>query len=367
MTDIQPRESPPVGVLTARDHPIAWHGGADNGAQRMRQETTPRLPEPRGELSAAVVDLLRNPVPDHAVLPDPDRADPYGDDLQLALHVCYELHYRGFDGTDPAWEWEPDLLRLRAAMERPFLSALRCETPGGADVRQELDALLILPARESGTAGYLAAEGTYEQLREFFVHRSIYHHKEGDPHAWAIPRLRGQEKASLVAVEFDEFGGGRGERLHAQLYVNLMAAAGLNTGYLHYLDSVPAPMLAVVNMMSMFGLHRQHRGALIGQLAAAEITSSPAARRMLIALERLGAAPECMRFYAEHVEADAVHEQVMRHGVVANLLAHEPDLTESVVLGIQSTNLLEDRFCETTIGNWRAGYSSLRTGLAIAD
>ncbi|MFE3798533.1 iron-containing redox enzyme family protein [Nocardia tengchongensis] len=367
MADIQPRESPPAGNHAARDHRIVRLGSTDNCTQSLRYETDPRLPEPRGELSEAVVDLLRNPAPDHAVLPDPDHAEPYGDDLQLALHVCYELHYRGFDGIDPAWEWEPDLLRLRAAMERPFLSALRFETPGGADVRQELDALLVPPARDSGIAGYLAAEGSYEQLREFFVHRSIYHHKEGDPHAWVIPRLRGQEKASLVAVEFDEFGGGRGERLHAQLYVNLMAAAGLNTGYLHYLGAVPAPMLAVVNVMSLFGLHRQHRGALIGQLAAAEITSSPAARRMLIALQRLGAAPECLQFYAEHVEADAVHEQVMRRDVVANLLAHEPDLTESVVLGIQSTNLLEDRFCETMIRDWHAGDSSLRTGFAITD
>ena len=43
------------------------------------------------------------------------------------------------------------------------------------------------------------------------MHRSLYHLKEGDPHAWAIPRLTGQAKASFVAVEFDEYGGGRGE------------------------------------------------------------------------------------------------------------------------------------------------------------
>ena len=43
-------------------------------------------------------------------------------------------------------------------------------------------------------------------MREYFVHRSLYHLKEGDPHAWAIPRLTGQAKASFVAVEFDEYG-----------------------------------------------------------------------------------------------------------------------------------------------------------------
>ena len=34
-------------------------------------------------------------------------SDPYGLDLQLALYMCYELHYRGFSGVDPTWEWNP--------------------------------------------------------------------------------------------------------------------------------------------------------------------------------------------------------------------------------------------------------------------
>ena len=42
------------------------------------------------------------------------------EDLQLALYCCYELHYRGFDGVDERWEWEPSLLALRAELERRF-------------------------------------------------------------------------------------------------------------------------------------------------------------------------------------------------------------------------------------------------------
>ena len=40
-------------------------------------------------------------------------SDPYGLDLQMALYMCYELHYRGFAGVDPTWEWNPGLLHLR--------------------------------------------------------------------------------------------------------------------------------------------------------------------------------------------------------------------------------------------------------------
>jgi hypothetical protein len=323
------------------------------------------LPAARGEVSAAVARILRGRPAARSPLPQVADIDPYGEDLQLALHMCYELHYRGFDGVDAGWEWDPELLRLRAELEQVFLAALRCDVEGGCEVGQELARLLVEPAEPADIGEYLREYGQWWQLREYFVQRSVYHHKEGDPHAWVIPRLRGQEKASVVAVEFDEFGGGYGPRMHAQLYADLLAAAGLHAGYLHYLDSVPAPMLAVVNMMSLFGLHRDLRGALVGHFATAEITSSPAARRMVAALQRLDAAPACRRFYTEHVEADAVHEQVMRQ-VVADLVAHEPELAGSVVLGIQATGLLEDRFTDHVLErSWRAGRSSLRGAASV--
>jgi hypothetical protein len=316
-----------------------------------------KLPQPRGPLSAAVVDALRGE-PSERAFPAAD-AEPYGEDLQLALHVSYELHYRGFDAVNPAWEWNPELLRFRAAMEDVFLHALRQDVAGGDDITSVLDALLVEPIDGKGVSHYLRDEGEWWQMREYFVHRSIYHHKEADPHAWVIPRLQGQAKASLVAVEFDEFGGGRAERLHSQLYVDLLAGAGLDTGYLHYLDEVPACMLAVVNMMSLFGLHRALRGALVGHFAAAEITTAPSAARMTKALERLEADESCIFFYTEHVEADAVHEQVMRRDVIGDLLAREPELTESVVFGVQATDLLEERFGEHVLAAWQEDRSSL--------
>ncbi|WP_425295687.1 iron-containing redox enzyme family protein [Nocardia abscessus] len=334
----------------------------------MTGAQTHELPQPRGELSEAVVQLLHGE-PGGSV-PEPGPADPYGEDLHLALHTCYELHYHGFAAVDSGWEWDPGLLGLRAALEQRFLRALREDVPGGDDLDAELDQLLVTPADPAGLSRFLRDEGEWWQMREYFVHRSIYHHKEADPYAWVIPRLRGQAKASLVAVEFDEFGGGRGERVHAQLYADLLAGAGLDPAYLHYLDVVPAPMLALVNMMSLFGLHRSWRGALVGHFATVEITSPPGAQRLVEGLRRLDADPACVLFYREHVEADAVHEQVMRTGVIGDLLRQEPGLTESVAFGIQVTNLLEGRFADHVLDAWRAGRSSLResgSGAVAAD
>lgn len=323
-----------------------------------------RLPVPRGPLSATVVAALAHRPPSEP-LPsaDVDQADPYGEDLHLALYTCYELHYRGFDGVDSLWEWEPELLRLRAAMERSFLTALQAETGRDDDVTTALDALLVEPAPGNGVSHYLRDVAQWWQMREYIVHRSVYHLKEADPHAWVIPRLQGQAKASLVAVEFDEFGGGRGERVHAQLYADLMAAAGLSPAYLHYLDDVPGPAIAIVNMMSMFGLHRRLRGAMVGHFAVAEITSAPSARRIAQALQRFGAPPACTHFFTEHVEADAVHEQVLRRDVIGDLLRREPHLAADVVFGIAATELLEAKLAGHLLAAWHSGTTSLHRSL----
>ncbi len=319
------------------------------------------MPEARGELSAAVRRVLSGrPGP----LPPVGGADPFGDDLTLALHLCYELHYQGFPGVDPDLEWDVELLALRAAMERRFLDALRESVPAHADVAAAIDPLLVEEVPGAGVSHFLRDDADWWQMREFFAHRSVYHLKEADPHAWVIPRLRGRAKAAIVAVEFDEFGGGRAERMHSRLFADLLVAAGMDDGYLAYLDAVPAPAIAIVNMMSAFGLRRSLRGALLGHFAAAEITTAPSARRMVEALRRMSAPPECAHFYAEHVEADAVHEQVLRHDVLGGLLADEPELAGDVVFGVLATEHLEGRLSEHLLTAWRAGRTSLRSPLS---
>jgi hypothetical protein len=329
----------------------------------------PALPAAHGPLSTAVHRALTGPPSgDHlarigASVRD---SDPYGLDLQLALCMCYELHYRGFVGVDPTWEWNPALLHLRAELERVFLAGVRRDVgpidPGHTSAA-EMEALSVEPADGTGPSDYLRDKGSWQQMREYFVHRSLYHLKEGDPHAWAIPRLMGIAKAAFVAVEFDEYGAGQGARLHQQLFADLLAAAGLDSTYLGYLDAVPAESLAAVNLMSVFGLHRWLRGAAVGHFAATEITSPPGSRRMVQALQRMGAPPACIGFYGEHVEADAVHEQVVRIDVVGDLVAREPQLDSDVVFGMRAHAAVENRLADQLMASWTAGRTSLRRRL----
>ncbi|MCE0762892.1 iron-containing redox enzyme family protein [Pseudonocardia kujensis] len=330
----------------------------------LRQVAAPQLPTPRGPLSGAVVDALRGG-PLRAV--DVAGAAPYGDDLQLALHCCYELHYRGFAGVDAEREWDPELLGLRRDLERVFLAALRADVEPGDDVPAEVDALLVEPVGPGvrGVSHHLQREGTLAQLREYVAHRSIYHLKEADPQAWAIPRLSGAAKAGLVTVEHDEYGSGRPERMHALLFAEMMTELGLSDAYGAYVEHVPGETLAEVNLMSLCGLHRSLRGASVGQFAMVELTSSPGSERLVRGMRRLGCGPAAIRFYDEHVEADAVHEQVVRRGVLAPLLEAEPELAADVVFGIRASLFLGERLGERLLGCWDRGETSLRMPLAV--
>lgn len=333
------------------------------GRTAVRPVEPPPLPEPRGPLSAAVVGALRR---GPELLPPVDGADPYGDDLQLALYCLYEMHYRGFAGVPDEREWDPALLTVRGAAERLFLEALRCEVPASddpaADVDAEIEALLVEPVEGEGPSWHLARDGEGWQVREYVAHRSLYHLKEADPQAFVIARLDGPAKAALVTVEHDEYGAGDPDRMHARLFADMMRALGLDDSYGAYLDATPAETLAEVNFMSMCGLHRSLRAALVGQFATVELTSSPGSDRLVRAMHRLDLA-EADAFYAEHIEADAVHEQLVRRGVIAPLLAAEPALAKDVVFGIRASSMLADRFGEHLLACWTRGRASLRQPL----
>ncbi|MFF4578811.1 iron-containing redox enzyme family protein [Streptomyces sp. NPDC001389] len=348
--------------MTAPAHPRA-RPHAPAGAA-----SAPELVEGRGPLSRAVVAALRGGRP-----PDVDAqavagADPWGEDLHLALYLLYELHYRGFAGVDDALEWDPHLLMLRGTLEDHFLRALRTATEDAPDTVTEAFApLLVEPVDPAGSLSHhLETQGELWQLREYAALRSLYHLKEADPHAWVIPRLRGRAKAAMVAIEYDEFGAGHPDRIHARLFADLMEDLGLETAYGHYLDRAPAPLLATVNLMSLLGLHRSLRGALVGHFACVEVTSSPGSRRLARAMRRCGAGEAAERFYAEHVEADAVHEQVVRHEVIGGLLADEPDLEPDVAFGCAATLLLEERLAAHIRSSWARHRSALRAQAAPA-
>jgi hypothetical protein len=294
--------------------------------------------------------------------PPPVTEDPLtGDDLHLALYLAYELHYRGLPGVDEAWEWEPSLVAARTVWERAFEEALVAEVGRpvvDGDIEAELRAL-IDGADGPSLSTALLEGGSLERLREFSVHRSAYQLKEADPHSWGLPRIGGRAKAALVEIQADEYGGGVEAEMHASLFADVLTALGLDATYGAYLDRLPGTTLATVNLISLFGLHRRWRGALIGHLAVFEMTSVVPMGRYAELCGRLGLPDEARRFYDVHVVADAVHQVVASRDLAAGFVEAEPDLAGDVVFGARALMAVEGRFARALLDAWAAGRSSL--------
>ncbi len=330
-----------------------------------------RLPRPRGEISEALLAALALPV--HRLTPPALRtpADPLADeDLQLALYCCYELHYHGLPGVADEWEWEPTLLALRRELEACFEAALAAAVAQPAPVApEETDvALRAIADSDDGPSlsSYLEREASDEQLLEFVVHRSAYQLKEADPHSWALPRLHGPPKAALVQIQADEYGNGEHTRIHAQLFADAMDELGLDARYGAYVDHVPGVTLATVNLMSLFGLHRRWRGAIVGHLALFEMDSSVPNRRYANGLRRLGFGERATAFFDEHVVADAIHENVAAVDLAGGLAQQQPRLARDILWGAATLAELDARVARHVLGAWEAGLSSLRIGLPAA-
>lgn len=329
---------------------------------------------PRGPLSATALAILlhtdfahrRDPfvrASREAVLASDDVA--VDEDIQLTLFLLYAGAYGSLDWIDAGWEWHPVLIEARGILEAAFEAALRervavpaLPEPNAPDIAAALFELTA-PTPGPSLSRFLAKSATLEQAQEFLIHRSIYTLREADPHSWAIPRLTGRAKAALVEIQSDEYGGGRPERVHAEIFARTMRGAGLDSSYGAYLDVVPAVTLASQNAMSMFGLNRRLVGAIVGHLAAFEMTSALPNRSYGDGFRRLGFGPEVTDYFDEHVEADAVHEQIAGRDLAGGLGEDRPELLPDIMFGAAACLALDDRSADHMRAAFEAGRSSL--------
>ena len=168
-----------------------------------------------------------------------------------------------------------------------------------------------------------------------------------------VPRLPGgRAKAALVEIQYDEYGAGDPQRLHHDLFARGLEACGLDSTPNAYIDDAITEVLEQNNVTSMFGMHRRLRGAALGHFAAFEATSSLPSRQLVQGFDRLGLPAEVQAYYDEHVEADAVHEQVALRDICGGLVEREPDLAEDVLLGAWTCLDLEARTAAAMLTRW---------------
>ena len=316
------------------------------------------LPQERGPISGHVIQVLASGDASPLALGPGVVLDD--EDVQLALWIVYELHYRGFDGVPADREWDIGLLELRRTIEHRFEHELRARTrdrlsvvPSDGDIGKQL--LDLVAADDSPSpAAFMQRHASREQLLDYLRQRSIQQLKESDPQSFVLPRLDGPAKVALAELQYDEYGGGRPERLHARLYADALEAAGLDRTYGAYIDEVSALSLACTNTMTLFALNRRLRGAAMGHFAAFEASSSVPCRKIAAGLERLGFASAVAAYFHEHVEADAVHEQVASSDICGAMVAEDPSLREDVLFGAATCLLLDALSGAELLNRWTA-------------
>lgn len=313
-----------------------------------------RMPKPRGGLSEWVVNRLAS-TGEESLGPAP-AADSWPDET-VSLWTLHELSYRGFEDASDDAEWDPELLVVRHGLELVLEERLRSRWDGAdadphpTDVPAALEALVDADDGPS-LADHVRRQADLEQVLELLRQRSIYHLKESDPSAWVVPRLPVRAKAALMALQYDEYGDGDPNRLHAHLFARGLEGVGLRSEYGAYVDDALPETLEMNNAASLFGLHRRLRGAAMGHLAAFEMTSSLPSRKIVQGLGRLGLDGPMAAYYDEHVEADAIHEHLASRDICGTLAQDEPDQAAQILFGAFTCLDLEGRFATAMFSAW---------------
>ena len=343
MTDLLPRTSP--APFAARGHL----------SERLLAVLTAA---PDDTLVEGIAELA-----DAALLTDDVLRD---DDVQLSLFLLYALAYGSVPALDTGWEWHPSLIAARVRLERAMEAQLRLLAPVTELPEPTADAVarrlfeMTAPTSAPGPSRFVAKKADRAQLDEFLIVKSVYTLREADPHSWAIPRLTGRPKAALVEIQSDEYGGGDPGRVHAAIFAQTMRGCGLDDTYGAYVDRVPAIVLAAQNMMSMFGLSRRLVGATVGHLAAFEMTSSLPNRSYGDGFRRHGFGEDVTWYFDEHVEADAVHEQIAARDLAGALAEDEPGLLPDIIFGAAACLAVDDLVGAHLLEAWTSGRSALR-------
>jgi hypothetical protein len=90
------------------------------------------------------------------------------------------------------------------------------------------------------------------------------------------------------------------------------------------------------------------------------MTSTLPNRQYAAGATRLGASEAQARYFTEHVEADAVHEQVAAHDLCGSYVRQHPDAIGDVLFGARCSLAVDNLFAEQLLTEWKVSTRYLR-------
>ncbi|MBV8221432.1 MAG: iron-containing redox enzyme family protein [Solirubrobacterales bacterium] len=260
----------------------------------------------------------------------------------LAIYDLWTVPIERLAGRE-RFQNHPVVAALKADLEKPWVGALdqwaSTQPPTPAEPVVALRAL----ARRSDDAVYewLARSASYDQLVSFVAVEGGPDGGFDDLVAVSQIGIRGRAKVVLGANYWDEMGRGDPDAVHTVLHDRLVKALDLPT--------IPRPALSVTALRrsalnGLLATNRWLQPEMIGALGLLELQAGPRCRRVVQALDRLGAPADAFPFYEEHARADPRHGKAWLDDAVQPLVQEHPEWGPRIVRGARWRAEVNDQF-----------------------
>jgi hypothetical protein len=231
-------------------------------------------------------------------------------DLLLSLSVIHDLHTAplGRLRGGERFQHHPVVARLKWDLEEAFVDELVRRDEAG---HWELPHATSAAVRAIGVRDlvpeiyeWLADEADAEDIVEFL---SIEGGPDGgfdDLVAACQIGLDGSAKLELARNYWDEMGNGSPARVHTELHRKLTESLGL---VCPPREEQPVAALQRSVLSGLLATNRRLQPEMVGALGLLELQAGPRCRKVVTALERVGAGEESLDFYVEHATVDPRH------------------------------------------------------------
>ena len=267
-------------------------------------------------------------------------------DLLLTLSVVHDLHTAPLDGLDgrERFQHHPTVAALKWRLEEEFEAELERRDdaeawtlPGSAarDVRAVAARDLVPEVYE-----WLAVEADDTEVVEFL---SLEGGPDGgfdDLVAACQIGLDGEPKLELARNYWDEMGNGSLARVHTELHRKLQRALGLACPPR---EAQPVAALERSVLTGLLATNRRLQPEMLGALGLLELQAGPRCRKVVAALERLGAGEDALDFYVEHATVDPRHGKDWVDKAVVPL-EHDPRWAAGIVRGARWRSMVNAGF-----------------------
>ena len=226
----------------------------------------------------------------------------------------------------------PALASLKWRLEERFLAQLedwtRPPRPTSADVSDALRRL----ARQTDDSIYewVATSADWSQLVTFLAIEGGPDGGFDDLVALCQVGIRGDAKVTLAANYWDEMGRGKAGDVHTVLHDRLVAAVDLPT---IPRSALPVSALYRTALGGLLATNRWLQPEMLGALGLLELQAGPRCRKVLKALERLGAPADAFPFYEEHANTDPRHGKEWLDGALVPLVDAHPEWAPGMIRG----------------------------------